>query len=96
MLKIGDIIVSIAIIGIIVLIIIPLGVVALDFFLILNIIMSIIILLTSLYITEPLQFSVFPSLLLIITLFRLGLNISATRLILSQMRTGRFCYCDIW
>lgn len=84
MLKIGDIIVSIAIIGIIVLIIIPLGVVALDFFLILNIIMSIIILLTSLYITEPLQFSVFPSLLLIITLFRLGLNISATRLILSQ------------
>ena len=84
MLKIGDIIVSISIIAIIVLIIIPLGAIALDFLLILNLILSIVILLTSLYITEPLQFSVFPSLLLIITLFRLGLNISATRLILSN------------
>ncbi|HHT92285.1 MAG TPA: FHIPEP family type III secretion protein, partial [Clostridiaceae bacterium] len=84
MLKIGDIIVSLAIIAIIVLIIIPLGTIALDFLLLLNLVLSIVVLLTSLYITEPLQFSIFPSLLLIITLFRLGLNISATRLILSN------------
>ncbi len=84
MLKVGDIIVSVTIIAIIVLIIIPLGAYFLDLLLILNLLLSLVIMLTSLYITKPLQFSVFPSLLLIITLFRLGLNISCTRLILSN------------
>jgi len=82
--KKGDILVYFALLGVVLLVIVPLNTVALDFFLIISITLSIIILITSLYITEPLQFSVFPSLLLIITLFRLGLNIAATKLILSN------------
>lgn len=49
-----------------------------------NIALSLVILLMTMYIKEPLEFSIFPSLLLITTIFRLGLNISSTRLILSQ------------
>ena len=82
--KIGDSLIAVSIVGVILLIMIPLRPKALDFLFIFNILISIVILLTALYITEPLQFSVFPSLLLIVTLFRLGLNIAATRLILSN------------
>lgn len=49
-----------------------------------NIALSLVILMITMYIKEPLEFSIFPSLLLITTLFRLGLNISSTRLILSE------------
>lgn len=76
--------VSIFIILIILLIIIPLPTFMLDMMLIINIGLSLVILLTTMYIKEPLQFSVFPSLLLITTLFRLSLNISSTRLILGE------------
>lgn len=76
--------VSIFIILIILLIIIPLPTFLLDMMLIINIGLSLVILLTTMYIKEPLQFSVFPSLLLITTLFRLSLNISSTRLILGN------------
>jgi len=64
------------------LIIIPLPPFILDFMFILNISISLIILLTTMYIKGPLDFSIFPSLLLITTLLRLALNISSTRLIL--------------
>ena len=83
--KIGDVTVSIAILAVIMIIILPLGEGLLSFLLILNMVLSMIVLLTSMFITEPLQFSVFPSLLLIITLFRLGLNVASTRLILNNM-----------
>jgi len=69
--------------------IIPLPTVALDVLISVNIATALTILLVSMYITEPLQFSVFPSLLLIVTLFRLGLNVSATRLILLQANAGQ-------
>ncbi|MBE3102572.1 MAG: flagellar biosynthesis protein FlhA [Firmicutes bacterium] len=82
--KFGDIIVTGAIIGVILLIIIPLSPFFLDLFLILNISISVVIFLTTMYIKEPLEFSIFPSLLLIITLFRLALNIASTRLILGN------------
>ena len=82
--KIGDSLIAVAIIGIVLLVMIPLRPGALDFLFIFNILISIVILLTALYITQPLQFSVFPALLLIVTLFRLGLNVAATRLILSN------------
>ncbi|MCB0115201.1 MAG: FHIPEP family type III secretion protein, partial [Caldilineaceae bacterium] len=62
--------------------IIPLPPLLLDLLLTLNISISLTILLVSMYIEEPLEFSVFPSLLLIVTLFRLSLNIGSTRLIL--------------
>ncbi len=76
--------VSLFVILIILLIIIPLPTFLLDMMLIINIGLSLIILLTTMYIKEALQFSVFPSLLLITTLFRLSLNISSTRLILGN------------
>lgn len=82
--RFGDTIVTIAIIGVILLIIIPLNSFFLDFFLILNIALSVIILLITMYVNEPLEFSVFPSFLLIITLFRMALNIASTRLILGN------------
>lgn len=77
-----NILVTAGIIGIIFLILIPLPTPILDFLFILNISLSLLILVMSMYIRETLEFSVFPSLLLITTLFRLGLNISSTRKIL--------------
>lgn len=64
------------------LIIIPLPTWLLDMLFVVNIALSLVILLFTMYIKEPLEFSIFPSLLLITTIFRLGLNISSTRLIL--------------
>lgn len=68
----------------VVLIIIPLPAFLLDFMFIINITISLVILLMTMYVKEALEFSIFPSLLLITTLFRLGLNLSSTRLILSN------------
>jgi flagellar biosynthesis protein FlhA len=76
--------ISLFIIAIVLMIIIPLPEFVLDLMFIINIALSIIILLTTMYIKEALEFSVFPSLLLITTLFRLSLNISSTRLILTN------------
>ncbi len=76
--------VTIFILLIILLIIIPLPPLLLDTMLIINISLSLIILMTTMYIKEALQFSIFPSVLLITTLLRLSLNISSTRLILGN------------
>ncbi|MFA5657793.1 MAG: flagellar biosynthesis protein FlhA [Oscillospiraceae bacterium] len=76
--------VSLFVILIIVIMLIPLEPFLLDTMLIINISLSLVILLTTMYIKEALQFSVFPSLLLITTLFRLSLNISSTKLILGN------------
>lgn len=77
-------IVSIFVIVIIGFIIIPLDPFLLDMMLIINITLSITILLMTMYVKDALQFSIFPSMLLITTLFRLALNISSTRLILTE------------
>ena len=82
--KFGDVAMSVIIIAIILLIIVPLNSVVLDILLVANIAIAVIILLITLNTTEPLQFSTFPSLLLILTIFRLGLNISSTKLILGN------------
>ena len=66
------------------LLIVPLGTGLLDFMFICNLALALIILLVSMYIKEPLEFSIFPSLLLITTIFRLGLNVSSTRSILQN------------
>lgn len=76
--------ISLFIIAVILMIIIPLPPFFLDLMFIINIAISIVILLTTMYIKETLEFSVFPSLLLITTLFRLSLNVSSTRLILTN------------
>ena len=76
--------VSLFVIGIVLLLLIPLNPFILDTLFIINISVSLIILLITMNIKESLEFSIFPSLLLITTLFRLGLNISSTRLILTE------------
>jgi len=86
--KFGDIVVAIAIIGIIIIIIIPVPKGALDLLLSVNISLALLILLISMYTKNALQISIFPSLLLITTLFRLSLNISTTRYILSDGDAG--------
>ncbi len=78
-----DIIFAFGVVLIVIMMVVPLPPMILDVFLTLNIAVSLIILLVSIYNKEALQFSAFPSLLLITTLFRLSLNVSSTRLILS-------------
>jgi len=82
--KIMKNVVSVFVIVIIMMIVIPLTPQLLDFMFILNLALSLTILLTTMYVKEALEFSIFPSLLLITTLFRLALNVSATRLILLE------------
>ena len=77
-------VVTVFVLLIILLIIIPLPTWMLDMMLVINISLSLIILLTTMYIKEALEFSIFPSILLITTLLRLSLNISSTRLILGN------------
>ncbi len=82
--KITDILVAVLVLAIILLIIVPLSPGIMDFLLITNITMSLMILLITLYTKRTLDFSTYPTMLLIVTLFRLGLNISSTRLILGN------------
>lgn len=86
--KSGDIILAAFVVSILFLIIIPLDDLILSLFLIVNISISIILLLNALFAKEPLDMSLFPTLLLITTLFRLALNISSTRLILTYGDAG--------
>ncbi|MCK8058776.1 MULTISPECIES: flagellar biosynthesis protein FlhA [unclassified Fusibacter] len=83
-----DILVPIVIVGIIMLIIIPVPSSFIDYLLTVNIATALLILLISMFNQEPLQFSIFPSLLLVTTVFRLALNISTTRLILTEANAG--------
>lgn len=86
--KYSDIYVAVGIIGILALMIIPLPAFMLDIFLAANITIALAILLVCLYTRNILEFSVFPSVLLVTTLFRLALNIAGTRLILLHGREG--------
>jgi flagellar biosynthesis protein FlhA len=82
--KLLDNVIALFVVMIVVLLIVPLNPFILDMLFIINITVSLIILLMTMYIKEALEFSIFPSLLLITTLFRLSLNISSTRLILTK------------
>ena len=84
----SDIGLAVAVMGILVVLIVPLPPFLLDLFLALSIILSVLILMTSLFIDEPLQFSSFPTVLLIATMLRLSLNLASTRLILSNGHAG--------
>jgi len=86
--KYSDIVVALGIITIIIMMIIPLPSFLLDLLLSLNITFALIIVMVAVYNIEPLDISVFPSLLLITTLFRLALNVSSTRLILLDGYAG--------
>ncbi|WNY35260.1 flagellar biosynthesis protein FlhA [Curtobacterium flaccumfaciens] len=81
-------VVPVFIVGIILLLILPVPSFLLDFLIIINILLALVILLTTLFVKKPLDFSVFPSLLLVATLFRLGLNVASTRLVLGEGFAG--------
>ncbi|MFH1710267.1 MAG: flagellar biosynthesis protein FlhA [bacterium] len=84
----SDILVAALLICIISLMIVPLPTPIMDVLITLNIAFALVILLVAMYLKEPLEFAAFPSILLIITLYRLSLNIAATRLILLQANAG--------
>lgn len=84
MAKLLDNVAIIFIIFIVFLIIVPISSVVLDILILLNLVLSLGIMVIAMYIKESLEFSAFPSLLLIMTLFRIGVNVSSTRLILSN------------
>ena len=77
-------IISIFVVVVVLFLILPLPTQLMDILIIINISLSIVILLITMNISDALEFSIFPSLLLVTTLFRLGLNVSSTRLILSN------------
>jgi flagellar biosynthesis protein FlhA len=77
-----------AVISVVLLMIIPLPPILLDLLLSIDIGLAVVLLLTSLYVKEPVQFSVFPSLLLVLTLLRLSLNVASTRLVLLHGAEG--------
>ena len=81
--------VPIGVVGIVMLLVVPVPPWLLDLLIILNIMLALVILLTTMFARKPLDFSVFPSLLLVATLFRLGLNVASTRLILGEAHAGQ-------
>lgn len=87
--RIKDILVALGVIGIVLIIIIPIPLFFVDVMLSLNISLGLLILVVAMYNKEALDFSVFPSLLLITTLFRLALNITTTRYILGEGNAGQ-------
>src|ERR1043166_176274 len=88
LLKRGDIALAVGVMTILVVLILPLPPMLLGLFLAFSIILSVLILMTALFIQAPLEFSAFPTVLLISTMLRLSLNLASTRLILSRGHEG--------
>lgn len=80
--------VPVGVVGIVLLLVVPIPAFVLDVLIIINILLALVILLTTMFVRKPLDFSVFPSLLLVATLFRLGLNVASTRLVLGDGYAG--------
>jgi len=87
--------VPLAVLGIVIALITPLPGVVLDVLIVTDIMTSVIVLMVSLHIRKPVEFSVFPTTLLLLTLFRLALNISATRLVLMNGNVGTSAAGDV-
>ncbi|WP_349368232.1 flagellar biosynthesis protein FlhA [Salinarimonas sp.] len=83
-----DLFLALGVMGILVVLVFPLPAIVLDLLLAVSIIFSVLILMTALFIEEPLEFSSFPTVLLIATMLRLALNLASTRLILSYGHEG--------
>lgn len=83
-----DVALSVCVVGVLLVLIIPVPTAVIDLLLTVNISVSVVVLLATLYLRRPVEFAVFPSLLLILTLFRLSLNVATTRLILSEADAG--------
>src|SRR5438874_9713849 len=87
--------VPIAVLGIVVALITPLPRVVLDLLIVTDILMSVTVLMVALYLVRPVEFTSFPTTLLLLTLFRLALNISSSRLILLDGNTGTTAAGDV-
>ncbi len=87
-LKLGEIGVPIAVLAIVVALITPMPPMLLDLLIVLDMTMSVVVLMVTMYILKPVDFSVFPTTLLLLTLFRLALNVSSARLILLNGNSG--------
>jgi flagellar biosynthesis protein FlhA len=81
--------IPVGVVGIVLLLVVPIPAWLLDILIIVNILFALVILLTTMFVKRPLDFSVFPSLLLVATLFRLGLNVASTRLVLGEGYAGQ-------
>src|SRR5450631_3324831 len=88
LLKRGDLALAFGVLAILVVLILPLPPLLLDMSLAISIILSVLILMTALFIHTPLEFSAFPTVLLIATMLRLALNVASTRLILAHGHEG--------
>lgn len=86
--KAGEIGVPIAVLAIVIALITPMPPLLLDVLIVLDIAMSVVVLMVTMYIIKPVDFSVFPTTLLLLTLFRLALNVSSARLILLNGNGG--------
>ena len=84
----GEVALALGVIGIVILLILPIPAFMLDLLLAVSITSSVLILMTSLLIKKPLEFTAFPTVLLVATLYRLGLNVASTRLILGHGHEG--------
>ncbi len=84
----SDMVMVLLVVGILTVLFVPIPSVLLDFLILVNVSFALLILLLTFYIARPVEFSTFPSLLLIATLFRLALNVAATRLILTDANAG--------
>ena len=87
--RFGQLGVPAAIVGIVAMMVIPLPAAVLDFLLVINLAMGVLVLLSTMFVQRALDFSVFPSLLLVATLFRLALNVSSVRLVLLNGYAGQ-------
>ncbi len=88
MLRSGDIALAAGVMGLIVILIVPMPPLLVDMLLAISIVFSVMILMTALFIQKPLEFSAFPTVLLIATMLRLGLSLATTRLILAEGHNG--------
>ena len=82
----GDVLLAVGVLAILVVLILPLPAMLLDLCLAISITLAVLILLTALFIERPLEFSAFPTVLLIATMLRLALNLASTRLIWGKLR----------
>ncbi|RZJ37609.1 MAG: EscV/YscV/HrcV family type III secretion system export apparatus protein, partial [Brevundimonas sp.] len=84
----GEVLMAVGVIGVIMLLILPVPKFLLDLLLAISLVSSVLILMTAVMMKRPLDFAIFPTVLLVSTLFRLGLNLASTRLILTHGQEG--------
>src|SRR5512141_786306 len=84
----GEMAVPAAVLGIVIALITPLPPFLMDLLIVADILLSVTILMVAMYLVKPVEFSAFPTTLLLLTLFRLALNVSSSRLILLEGNTG--------